>query len=240
MRARTWCAVTLAAIAVLSVAWTGVARAGVSDEGDDDDPRTITVSGVGLVEGTPDVLELTIGVQSRDQSAREALDRNSELAQRVIAALRDAGVEDKDVQTSSLSVSPSYDDEGDINGYEVSNLVSAKLRDFDKAGEVIDAATNIAGDEVIIYGVSFSFDDNSILVARARSEAVKLAKEQAQQLAKAAGVELGDLLELTEDSTPEPPVTFEQGGTEERDAAAPIEPGSETLSVQVTLVYEIT
>ena len=238
MRARTWCAVTVAAISVLSVAWTGVAGAGVSDEDDGEDPRTITVSGLGLVQGTPDVLELTIGVQSRDQSARAALDRNNQLAQKVIDALRDAGVEDKDVQTSSLSVSPSYDDDGDIDGYEVSNLVSAKLRDFDKAGEVIDAATNIAGDEVIIYGVSFSFDDNSILVARARSEAVKLAKGQAEQLAKAAGVELGDLLTISEDSSPEPPVTFD--ATEERDAAAaPIEPGSETLSVQVTLVYEI-
>jgi len=238
MRARSWCAVGVAAITVLTVSWASLAGAGVSDEGSREEPRTVTVTATGLVEGTPDVLELVVGVQSRDKSAREALDRNNDLAQKVIDALRDAGVEDDDVQTNNLSVSPSYDNDGDINGYEVSNLVTAKLKDFDKAGEVIDAATNIAGDEVIIQGVPF--DDNSILVARARTEAVKRARSQAQQLAKAADVDLGDLLSMTEESAPEPPV-FEQSADAREGAAsaAPIEPGSETLSVQVTLVYEI-
>jgi uncharacterized protein len=241
MRARSWCAVGVAAITVLTVSWVGVAGAGVSDQGKQEEPRTITVTATGLVQGTPDVLELVVGVQSRDRSARAALDRNNNLAQKVIDALRDAGVEDDDVQTNNLSVSPSYDNDGDINAYEVSNLVTAKLKDFDKAGEVIDAATNIAGDEVIIYGVQFSFDDNSLLVARARTEAVKRARSQAQQLAKAADVDLGDLLSMTEESAPEPPV-FERTQAADEGAgasAAPIEPGSETLEVQVTLVYEI-
>jgi uncharacterized protein len=241
MRARSWCAVGVAAVAVLTMSWVGVAGAGVSDEGNQREPRTVTVTATGLVKGTPDVLELVVGVQTRDKSAREALDRNNNLAQKVIDALRDAGVKDDDVQTNDLSVSPSYDDDGDINGYEVSNLVTARLGDFDKAGEVIDAATNIAGDEVVIYGVQFSFDDNSLLVARARTEAVKRARAQAQELAKAADVDLGDLLSMTEESAPEPPIfdVAEGGRAADEAAAAPIEPGSETLSVQVTLVYEI-
>ena len=242
MRARSRCGVVVAAIAAVSVGWTGVAGAGVTDDTNKNDPRTITVRATGLVEGTPDVLELVVGVQSRDRSARAALDRNNDLARKVIEALRDAGVKEDDLQTNDLTISPGYDDDGDIDGYEVSNLVTAKLRDFDKAGEVIDAATNIAGDEVIVYGVQFSFDDNSLLVARARTEAVKRARSQAQQLAKAADVDLGDLLSMTEESEAEPPVfdfDEERAATGGDAAAAPIEPGSETLSVHVTLVYEI-
>ena len=240
MRARSWSMITIAAVAVLCMSWSGVAAAGTSEEDTKGDARTITVTATGRVEGTPDVLELVVGVRTRDRSARTSLDRNNDLANKVIDAVKEAGVEDKDVQTSDFSISPSYNDDRDINGYEVSNLVTAKLRDFDKAGEVIDAATEIAGDEVIIYGVQFSFDDNSLLVARARSEAVKRAKAQAQQLAKAADVELGDLMSLTEDSQPEPPIFSTESRAAAGDvAAAPIEPGSETLSVQVTLVYKI-
>ena len=232
--------IAIAAIAAACIGWSGVAGAGTSpDDGSTKTKaRTITVSATGQVEGTPDVLELVVGVQTRDKTAKTALDRNNNLAKRVIAAVKDAGVEDKDVQTSEFSISPTYDDDNDISGYQVSNIVSAKIRDFNKAGEVIDAATKIAGDEVVIYGVQFSFDDNSLLVAKARNEAVTRAKNQAEQLAKAADVDLGDLMSISEDSTPEPPVLEARAAAGDV-ASAPIEPGSETLSVQVTLVYEI-
>jgi uncharacterized protein len=238
MRARPLMMTAVVVIAA-AIAWPGVAGAQSEDEDGRDDPRTITVSATGLVRGTPDVLDLTVGVETRDRSAAEALKRNNQLANRLIDVLRDAGVDKDDIQTSNLSVSPNYDDDGDITGYGVSNLVDARLRDFDKAGEVVDAATEIAGDEVIIHGVFFSFDDNTELVAKARTEAVKRARTQAEQLAEAADVDLGDLLSLTEDTENPGPVFDARAATEEGDAAAPIEPGSETLSVQVTLVYEI-
>ena len=244
MRARSWCVTAVAAIAVASSAWMGVAAAGVSNqEGSSTktDKRTITVTATGLVQGKPDVLELVVGVRTRERSAKDALARNSLLAGKVIDSVKEAGVDAKDVQTADFSISPSYNDRGDINGYEVSNLVNSKIRDFDRAGEVIDAATDVAGDEVIVYGVQFSFDDNSLLVTRARSEAVKRARTQARQLAEAADVDLGDLLSITEEGSPEPPVVAVErlGDSGGEAAAAPIEPGSESLSVQVTLVYEI-
>jgi len=240
VRARNKCVIGVAALAAVCVGWSGVAAAGVSsDDGNTKTKtRTITVSATGQVEGTPDVLELVVGVQTRDKSAKTALERNNDLAKKVIDAVKNGGVDEKDVQTAEFSISPTYDDDNDITGYQVSNIVDAKIRDFDKAGEVIDAATKIAGDEVIIYGVQFSFDDNSLLVAKARNEAVKRAKSQAEQLAKAADVDLGDLMSISEDSTPEPPVLEARAAAGDV-TSAPIEPGSETLSVQVTLVYEI-
>jgi uncharacterized protein YggE len=230
-------AVIIAIVGALALPATAGAQS--DDESSRDDPRTITVSATGLVRGTPDVLDLTVGVETRDRSAAEALKRNSQLANKLIDVLRDSGVDKQDIQTSNLSVSPNYDDDGDITGYGVSNLVDARLRDFDKAGDLVDAATEIAGDEVIIHGVFFSFDDNTELVAKARSEAVKRARTQAEQLAEAADVDLGDLLSLTEDTENPGPVLEARAAGAEGDAAAPIEPGSETLSVQVTLVYEI-
>jgi hypothetical protein len=241
MRARTWVALTALALGIVT-AWPGAAGAATEDGGRE--PRTITVTGTGLVRGTPDVLELLVGVKTRASSAVEALNRNNAQSRRVIDVLRDAGVEDDDLQTANLSITPFYDEDGtNLEGYTVSNQLSASIRDLDKAGGVIDAATKVAGNEIAVNGVFFSFDDNTELVVKARTDAVKRARLQAEQLAEAAGVELGDLLSLTEDSAPfGPAVEFERtlGASGEADAAAPIEPGSEQLSVQVTLIYEIT
>lgn len=240
MHARAWTAVTAVAATVLAVSWIGVAGAAPPDEAVRRDPRTITVTGTGSVNGTPDVLELTVGVETRARSAAEALSRNSGLVRKVIEMLHATGLSGDDIQTSNLSVSPYYDNGGEhIEGYAVSNLVTARIKDFDKAGGVVDAATKIAGNEVVIYGVYFSFDDNSQLVAQARAEAVKRARSQAEQLARAAGVALGDLLTMSESSVPDGPAIQAERPKMSADAAAPIEPGSQALTVQVSMVYEI-
>ena len=207
-------------------------------------PRTIDVVGTGQVRGTPDVLGLSLGVSTRAHSAGEALSHNSELTHKVIAVLRLAGVDEKDVQTSDLSISPVYDNDGNnIIAYGVTNTVAATLRDLDKAGGIVDAATKVAGDEIIVNSLAFSFDDNSVLVAQARADAVKRAKAQAEQLAKAAGVQLGNVLTISESSTPQGPVVEAAAPKQaagSSDAAPPIQPGSESLSVSVSLSYEIS
>ena len=206
------------------------------------DQRVITVRGTGLVEGTPDVLELLLGVDTRGKSAGEALAENSKRTFGVLKVLDDAGVDPKFVQTSNLSISPVYDDEGEaVIAYAVSNHVVAKLHDLDKAGEVVDAATRAAGNQIVVQGLYFEIDDNSMLVAKARADAVKRAKAQAEQLAEAAGVKLGALQSLVEDSTPVgPPIEAKAAAPSSAgDAAPPIQPGTETLSVDVTLVYAI-
>jgi len=203
--------------------------------------RTIEVVGTGQVRGTPDVLDLTLGVSTRAKSAGEALTHNRDLSNKLIGTLRDAGVDEKDIQTSNLSIAPVYDNNAkNVVAYGVDNTVNVKIRDLGKAGKIVDAAAGVAGDEVVVNSLAFSFDDNSALVAQARAEAVKRAKAQAAQLAKAAGVQLGNILTISEGTTPEPPVVAAAPPqTGAKDASTPIEPGSQSLSVQVHMTFKI-
>ena len=204
--------------------------------------RTITVVGTGQVRGTPDVLDLTLGVSTRDKGAAAALTRNSALSKKLNGVLRDAGVAEKDLQTADLSISPVYDDNNkNVIAYSVSNTVDVTIRHLDKAGDIIDAAAKVAGNEIVVNSLAFSFDDSSALVAQARTEAVKRAKSQAKQLAKAADVHLGDVLTITESSAPPGPVVAAAPSAASADAAVPpIKPGSQSLSVQVNMVFKIT
>jgi uncharacterized protein YggE len=233
--------------AVVAASTVGVAGAGVS-HADATAPNpashSITAIGDGVVEGTPNVLELALGVTTRDPSAAAALTHNSELARKVVGVLKDAGVADKDIQTSDLSISPNVSGSGShVDGYEVDNTVTAKVHDVNKAGDIVDAATKTAGNEVVVQNLSFSFDDNTSMVAAARTLAVKRAQDQAGQLAVAAGVALGALDSISSTSVPVgPPETA--SGTRRAPAAAgaptpPVNPGAQTVSVEVTLVYQI-
>ena len=177
--------------------------------------------------------------RARGSSAQEALARNREKAAAVLEALRDGGVAEDDIQTASLYVSPVFDDNGDrITGYEVSNSVTATLHELEKAGAVIDAAASVAGDDIRVNGVYFTIEDTSELVAKARAEAVKAAGAQAQQLAAAAGIGLGDVISIEETTTPlGPPVEYDTA--DEAAPATPINPGSQELAVDVTVRFAI-
>ncbi|HEX6311508.1 MAG TPA: SIMPL domain-containing protein [Acidimicrobiia bacterium] len=233
-----------AAVAALSLALAaGPAAAAPTGGTDTSESRTVTGTGTGRVRGTPDTMTVDLGVDTRAETAQEALASNRELAAKVLEALRDAGVEEKDVQTSQLSVSPVYDDAGArIVGYGVTNSVTATLHDLDKAGAVIDAAAGVAGDSIRVHGVWFSIEDTSELVAAARADTVKRARDQAEQLAGAAGVALGDVRTIEETTTPiGPAVDYEEGGAADDRGAAPtpIEPGTQELAVDVVVRFAI-
>jgi uncharacterized protein YggE len=120
--------------------------------------------------------------------------------------------------------------------------VTAKLRDINKAGTIGDDTTKAAADEVVVRGLSFSFDDNTSMVAAARTLAVKRAQDQARQLADAAGVSLGTLDSISSTSVPVGSPTEASTARPASGAAAltpPVNPGSQTVSVEVTLVYQI-
>jgi len=204
------------------------------------DPASgITAHGVGLISGTPNVLTVSVGVQTTAAHAVDALAQNGQKARAVIDALKANGVADKDIQTSQLSLSPHYTSPNILTGYDVSDTVTAKLRDVGRAGQAIDAAVAAAGDAGRLQGVSFSFDDDSGLKAQARHDAVVQARAQAQQLADAAGVKLGALRSLTETSQSMPwPVGF--AGATPAAASTPIQPGTQDLTVEVTAVYEVS
>ncbi len=204
-------------------------------------PPGITARGTGRVTGAPDVMTIDIGVQTRAAHATDALAANAARAGAVISALKGHGVADADVQTSQLSLYPEYTGGGGaIIGYDVDNSVTAKLRDVSKAGATIDAAVAAAGDAGRLQGATFSIDDQSSLLARARKDAVTRARAQAQQLADAAGARLGALRTLAEGVTPALPVYRGNAAAgASQTAPTPVQPGTQELTVQVTGVWDL-
>jgi uncharacterized protein YggE len=203
-------------------------------------PGTITVSGHGIIDGTPDTLTLSIGVDTSADTAVAALSANSVHARALIDTLKAAGIAARDIQTSQLSVNARYDTNGQhITGYTASNHVTAKLHDLAKAGTVIDTATKAVGDSVRVDGVSFSIDDTSGLVAQARAQAVKKAAAQANQLAAAAGVKLGQVRSIDETNRTAPYPQYLAADAAKSSAAVPLQPGTQELSLDVSVVYEI-
>lgn len=218
---------------------TGCAAQNASAESTDAPNRTITGTAMGKVEGVPDTLTVSLGVESRAPSAQAALAQNADRSTKVIEALKTSGVAARDLQTTQLSLSPTFNRQGRVDGYIVSNMVTAKVHDVLNAGQVVDAAAAQAGDDIRVQGVALSIEDTGKLVAAARDDAVTRARAQARQLAKAAGVRLGGIKRITE-RRPSSPVMFEQGfATDGGAARLPIEPGTQELSVDVTVVFAI-
>jgi uncharacterized protein YggE len=200
----------------------------------------ITVMGHGKVVGTPDVMTISLGVQTGGPTAREALADNNQRAQNLVKVLKAGGVAAADIQTTDLSVYPTFDDKTKkVNGFGASDVVTAKLRKIPAAGPLIDAVTFVVGDAVRLNGISFSIDDTNALVAQARTDAVKKAMAQARQLADGAGVRLGDVRSIDETSQDVGhPVTYAQDAAMKQ-LSAPVEAGSQDVTLDVKVVVEI-
>ena len=212
---------------------TAAANSGVAD-------GSISAQAIGTISGTPDVVTIVIGVQTQSASAQTALDDNNKKAAEVIGVLKDSGVAPADLQTSQLSINPSYDEKGQqITGYQVTNMVTAKLRDISTAGAVIDAAGKTAGDAIRVQQLSFSIDDDSALRAQARADAVRRAQAQAKQMAEAAGVQLGAIRSITEAPAATPTTYPAMAEADTVAASVPLQPGSQELSVVVQVIYAI-
>ena len=199
---------------------------------------SITTRGVGTVAGTPDTLTVVLGVQTRAASAADALADNNTRAGGLLDVLRGRGVADKDLRTSGLSISPTFDTDGRITGYEVANEVTATLRDIAGAGALIDAAAQAAGDAARVQQIAFGIDDDARPRAEARADAVRQAVTQARQLADAAEVGLGPILSITEVTDGRPPVPAARMDAAAQ-AAVPIEPGTQDVSVSVEVVHAV-
>jgi uncharacterized protein YggE len=229
----------LAIALLLGAAGCAAQSAGAADGGGTSMRRTIVGTATGKVEGVPDTLTVTLGVESHAGSAQEALAQNSDRATRVIAALKAAGVAAADLQTTQLSLNPTFDQKGRPNGYGVANVVTARTHDVVNGGKLVDAAAAQAGDDIRVQGVVLSIEDTSRLVATARADAVHRARQQAGQLARAADVRLGPVERITE-RRPAGLQYFSRARIADAAASsAPIEPGSQELTVDVTVVFGI-
>lgn len=199
----------------------------------------ITVTGTGTVTGTPNQLMLSMGVQVNAASVSAALQKANQAADRVIGALRRSGVATADIQTSGLSISPNYRGNGQVPiGYNVSEQLTATLTNLSKAGSQIQAAVSAGGNATTVDGVSLNLTDTSTLLARARAAAVRDAQVRAAQYAHALGQPLGPVISLSDQSTPNE-VLPQRATAFSAASKVPVLPGSQQVTVQITVVYAV-
>ena len=202
-------------------------------------PAMISVTGEATVSVPPDLAQIDAGDTSEAKTAREASDANNAAMAKVLAALKTAGLADKDYQTSRLSLQPQYPPNrsgpAPIVGYHASNHVTIRLHDVTKIASVID--TLVAAGANDIGGINFTVSQASKLLDDAREQAMADARRKAEIYAKAAGVTLGAPLSIVEGSTPAPiPYRRMAAGMA---AAPPVAQGEETLQVTVAVSWAI-
>jgi hypothetical protein len=206
--------------------------------------NVLSVTGQSQVSIAPDVAYVSIGVRTESTDVSQAVSNNASQAERVMSALRDAGVSQDDMQTTNFSVY-SYDDydfEGNSIGltFNVENTVYVTVRNLAGMGELLDSAVGSGANN--IWGIQFDVEDKSAAVAEARSLALADAQEQAQALASEAEVSLGAITSLSYTNggySAYPLYGVGGGGAGIADSSTTIVPGQISVNVSVYLSYEI-
>jgi uncharacterized protein len=203
----------------------------------------VVVIGEGSISAAPDYAELNGGVTTRGKSVKEATDANSTLMAAITAALQDAGIAAKDIQTSRFSIQSLYTpadphNESKLAGYSVSNQVNVTIRDIGKAGDILDRLATAGVTNV--GNIEFLHSDPSILLDQARAAAVADAKRKAEIYAKASGIGLGRVVWIAEDAGLAAPMPM----MARMAAAAPMAPvpisaGEDALHVRITVGFAI-
>jgi uncharacterized protein YggE len=211
-------------------------------------PAIFVLSGEGRASAAPDLAIINSGVVSEGASAREALDANTAAIAKLVASIKAEGIEDKDIATSGFSVQPRYiysqrndgaQEPPRISGYEVRNTVTVKVRDLAKLGGILDKAVTEGSNQ--IDSLSFDIADKKPLYEEARKSALADARAKAELYAAAAGVKLGRLRELSEQTgsnfpPPRPVMRMEMKAAQ---ADVPIERGEQDITVNITTTWEI-
>jgi uncharacterized protein YggE len=204
-------------------------------------PSAISVIGEANVSVAPDQAQIEGGVTSDAKTAREASDANNATMGKVLLALKGAGIEEKDYQTSRLSLQPQFatpskvSDRPGIVSFRASNRVTVKVRDVAKVANVIDVLVGAGANE--IGGINFTVTQASKVLDEAREKAIADARRKAEIYAKAAGVTLGEPISISEEGAPTP--MFRGKMAAPMAAGAPVAQGEETLSVTVGVTWAI-
>jgi uncharacterized protein YggE len=206
--------------------------------------NVISVSGEGKVVGIPDVATIDLGMTVERKTVADAQKENTRVMNELIAALKDSGVDKKDLQTTAYNVYPNYDwkdNKQTLRGYTVSQNVHVKVRNLDGVSDILGKAGELGANQ--IGGIQFTVDEPEKLKAEARQKALENAKEKARDLAAIAGVKLRRVVNFSESQSggyPQP-VFLEKAYGMGGDGAAPpsVEAGSSEITVNVSLTYEI-
>lgn len=227
-------------LALLFAAAPITGQAALADE-HEPPKRTITINGKGSVKAAPDKVSVSAGVETQAPTAKDALARNTDAMTKVVAALKDAGIDPKDIQTTNFSVSPRYENRDDgkparIVGYSVMNSVFVTTHDIGKLGTILDQLVTAGANS--IGGISFDIDKPEEKQNEARKAAMEDAIAKAKLYVAAAGAELGPVMTITE-----------QGGYVPRSMSAPmmaeaakpvpIEPGRDSVDIEVQVTWEL-
>ena len=230
-------ATLLAAFAMTAAPATALAQAAPASDG-----TLLSVSSRAEARKAPDIATFSAGVVTQAADGNAALRQNAEQMNRVLAAIQAAGVADKDVQTSGISLNPQYRYEENqpprITGYQASNTVNVKLREVAKMGKVLDALVASGANQV--NGPSFGIDDPEPLYDRARLDALKAARARAETYAGALGVRVRRIVSISEGGAamPSPMPRMAMMKAEAYDST-PVAAGESSVSVNLDVVFEL-
>ena len=205
---------------------------------------SISIYGEGRIFVKPDIGRINLGVTSEAKTVDAAQQEATEISNRIYAAIKGEGVEEKDIKTTNYSIAPIYnypDGIQKLRGYQVSQNFEVKIRNLSNSGKIISVATAAGANQV--GGLSFTTEDPAALTAEARAKAIEDAKKKGNELAQKLGLKLGRIISFYE-FTPVGPIFYEnlagKGGDLARPVAAPeISVGENEIVVNVTITYQI-
>jgi hypothetical protein len=207
------------------------------------DGTLLNVSAQGEAKRVPDIATMSTGVVTRAADANAAMRANAEQMAKVVAAIKAAGIADKDVQTSGINLNPTYqyreNQPPTITGYEANNTVSIVVRDIAKLGKILDTLASVGANQ--INGPSFDVDKKDEALDEARRKAVEKAQARADMYAKTLGMKVRRIVSISEGGGFNPPVPMMRMQMKAMDAAAasPVSAGENTLSVNLDVVFEL-
>lgn len=228
---------------LISLATVVILAACAPTASDSEAVRSLSVSGTGQVSLTPDIATINIGVRTEADEATDALEENTAQANAISQVLQDLGVLEEDIQTSSFYVYPSerYNSEtGETEGtyFVVENTVNITVRDLDSLGEVLSTVVEAGANT--IYGISFDVDDQETAIAEAQELAIQDAYSDAEAIADAAGVELGELISISVSSGSSYSTSYETSvEVVEEGSSVPISTGLVTITMSCSASFSI-
>ena len=228
------------AVAVIAIAALIEARTAMAADSDKLE-RTVSVSASGTVAAEPDIAHIQAGVTTEADTARDAIARNNAVMAKLIEGLKAAGIAARDIQTTTLHVEPRYSQPkdgrpGTISGYRVVNQARLTVREVKRLGEVLDQAIALGANQ--INSIGFDIANAETLKDEARKQAMANAKRRAELYATAAGVQLGQVLRISESVQEAMSPPMPQGRAMAA-SSVPIEAGTRTLTVDVHVTYAL-
>lgn len=213
----------------------------------------VKVRGEGIVAATPDVATVSITVSALRPTSPAAFNQASDLSDALVRITRDGGVEARDIRTAGISLNPEYqfrDGERFLVGWRATQTFSIRIRDFARVGPLLEQAVQLLGSEGTIQGISYSIEDTNQLVTLARAAAFANARAAAEELARLAGMRLGDVTSIEETSATSPTPVQAGASPTPRPPSPPqssellilpsqVQPGQLTVRVTLVIVFSL-